>query len=703
MKASDMTRLYYLTFRCILILFGISLSFGLQSNHALSYPVKTVVYGDYTYTLYPEKHQGSKLVIEHGSETKTLSLDFYADIGGWQHDSYPYNIDIAVNRNGVILVYTGYYNDDGAFLLNQYDFDGVIKKENIWVGSEAYGGHRGSVKTLNNGSFLVVWQSFWPNGYPDLRPQELGYVVGRVVSSDVTKLGKTFIISAGSTLLANDYPPVITQDADGFISVAWQEYESVVGGGIVDVDSKPINQLMYGTDGDDTIYGYDGEDKIVGEGGSDTLDGGTGDDEVAGNDGNDQLVGGDGSDSLEGGAGNDQINGDGSLDGTLNQQVAVATNRAKKSKDTVRFQGRFSEYKIIYNSKTKTFIVQDKVRNRDGKDVVRNVESFRFKDVRKSAESLMKPPSVAKSSAELADDGEEYELTDDLYTVEVVSGANKSPIGRGADEVRSRVSVDYLSPDTKSVSLLGSDDLRVTGNTLDNTITGNSGDNVLMGGVGHDKLIGGAGDDTFFGGTVDVLGAETDTVSFETSLSPVRFSLSNTSTPQDTISAGYDRLTGKSSIENLIGGAAQDTLIGSVAANVLQGGDGDDVLLGLGGADTLVGNSGRDVIDAGADRDADIVVILATSDSPVGVRRDVVKNFTSGMDVLDLSNVDANIATTGKQSFAFNGFTAKSHSIWMTRSGLNVIVEGDVNGDAVADFEVLIENMNMLGAEQIRL
>ena len=42
------------------------------------------------------------------------------------------------------------------------------------------------------------------------------------------------------------------------------------------------------------------------------------------------------------------------------------------------------------------------------------------------------------------------------------------------------------------------DDLKGTGNALDNTLVGNAGNNVLDGGAGADAMSGEAGDDTYF-------------------------------------------------------------------------------------------------------------------------------------------------------------------------------------------------------------
>ena len=57
-----------------------------------------------------------------------------------------------------------------------------------------------------------------------------------------------------------------------------------------------------------------------------------------------------------------------------------------------------------------------------------------------------------------------------------------------------------LENNVEHLRLFGSDDLRGTGNALDNSITGNGGNNVLSGGIGNDVLDGGADNDALYGG-----------------------------------------------------------------------------------------------------------------------------------------------------------------------------------------------------------
>jgi hypothetical protein len=54
--------------------------------------------------------------------------------------------------------------------------------------------------------------------------------------------------------------------------------------------------------------------------------------------------------------------------------------------------------------------------------------------------------------------------------------------------------------------------------------------------------------------------------------------------------------------------------------------------------------------------------------------------------------------TAGDQALIFNNQTAKANTIWYAGSGSDVIVRGDVTGDATADFEILVKAVSSLTA-----
>lgn len=150
-----------------------------------------------------------------------------------------------------------------------------------------------------------------------------------------------------------------------------------------------------------------------------------------------------------------------------------------------------------------------------------------------------------------------------------------------------------------SITLAGSNDLNVNGNTGANTIVGSDGDNTINGLLGRDELFGGRGNDTLNGG------------------------------------AGIDILNGGFGADILLGGQSADRLIGDQGDDELFGQAGRDTLRGGNGADLLVGGAGNDVMTGGARED--------TFRFEDGFGTDVIRRFSADLagEVIDLSAVTA--------------------------------------------------------------
>ena len=125
---------------------------------------------------------------------------------------------------------------------------------------------------------------------------------------------------------------------------------------------------------------------------------------------------------------------------------------------------------------------------------------------------------------------------------------------------------------------------------------------------------------------------------------------------------GRDTITG---VENVTSGAGDDTLRGSSVSNKLIGNNGDDTLAGFGGDDTLGGGGGNDILKGGVGKDillggagADTFVFTNTSHSSATISRaDIIKDFTGGVDKIDLSAIDASTVLAGNNIFTFDGTT----------------------------------------------
>lgn len=227
------------------------------------------------------------------------------------------------------------------------------------------------------------------------------------------------------------------------------------------------------------------------------------------------------------------------------------------------------------------------------------------------------------------------------------------------------------------------------GDSNDNDLDGQGGDDHLYGRAGDDYLNGRAGDDVLEGGSGnDVLNGDggNDTASYAHATAAVQVSLMLTGV-QNTGGAGSDQLI---KMENLTGSAYGDTLTGNNAANTLDGGAGNDKLDGGNGADVLIGGSGADILTGGLGNDR--FVFNALSDSPLS-GGDRITDFKHGGDIIDLSAIDADALHTGNQAFHYIGETGFTHQAGELRKvtgpdGIHVF--GDVDGDGVADFHILV-------------
>jgi Ca2+-binding RTX toxin-like protein len=169
---------------------------------------------------------------------------------------------------------------------------------------------------------------------------------------------------------------------------------------------------------------------------------------------------------------------------------------------------------------------------------------------------------------------------------------------------------------------------------------------------------------------------------------------------------GNDTLFGFTSADTLNGGSGDDTLVGGGSNDTLIGGGGNDVLSGRIGNDTLTGGKGRDLLSGNGGQD--IFDFNSTRESGKGAKADVIFDFASGQDTIDLVGIDAKTTVGGNQSFKFIGQQAFHDKAGELRfkavaaQGL-VVVQGDVNGDGRADFEIKVNGVGTLNAADFDL
>jgi Ca2+-binding RTX toxin-like protein len=295
---------------------------------------------------------------------------------------------------------------------------------------------------------------------------------------------------------------------------------------------------------------------------------------------------------------------------------------------------------------------------------------------------------------------------DDVFILDNRADIATELASQGTDTVRT-VFGTTLGSYLENLTLLGTEDVSGKGNALHNVLTGNAGANRLHGEAGNDTVSGGTGNDWLDGGTgVDQLrgGVGDDTYVIDNigdrvfegkgqGIDAVRSKLSFQ------LSGNVENLvlTGNAAIDGT-GNALNNTLTGNAWANLLTGGAGNDVLNGGRGRDSLFGGKGADQLSGGLDAVRDVFIFKAVSDSTPGAGRDRILDFRAGVDDIDLHDIDANMRSAGNQTFDFSGKTAAAHSVWYVKTGANLIVRADVNGDRVADLEIAVLGHNALSA-----
>ena len=161
--------------------------------------------------------------------------------------------------------------------------------------------------------------------------------------------------------------------------------------------------------------------------------------------------------------------------------------------------------------------------------------------------------------------------------------------------------------------------------------------------------------------------------------------------------SGNDKIYGNGGKDVLYGDAGSDMLYGHTGNDLLSGGSGNDTLQGGSQSDTLIGGSGADKLYGGSDNVRDIFDFNNISESKRGSSyHDRIYNFKSGIDDVDLRTIDANMRSAGDQAFKFGGTSKTAYGVWYTKSGSDVMVYGDVNGDKVADFEIQLVGVSKL-------
>lgn len=445
----------------------------------------------------------------------------------------------------------------------------------------------------------------------------------------------------------------------------------------------------YGTEGDDLVLnGTIDADNLYRLGGNDVLLGGDGDDLIDGGSGNDHLDGGAGANRLLGGDGDDFF---------MMQHEGDTTAQGGAGNDAFYLGAGYGWYDFI-----------------DG-------------GAGSNDQLGLQGMYTGAQYAQLS-----------FANVEVLLRLSGNDT-RFGDTSGSFYSYDVTTYDTNVAAggqlVIDANALRPGENFSFNGGSESDGSFFIYAGQGTDVLIGGARDDVFLfrdpggftaadrldggGGTLDQLGLRGD----YTGANALIFEAATMTRMEEIVLiSGFDTRFGSASgvahsydvtlhDANLAAGQLATIDAGSLTGSErlsfngaaetngrfqLFGGQGDDTLIGGSGGDMLHGNVGADILTGGGGSD---VLHYDSVNESNAAGRDTITGFARGFDKIDLSRIDASAVADGDNAFGFIGpaaFSGVAGQLRAYQNGTGWMVEGDVDGDGVADLLIMVETATPL-------
>ncbi len=340
---------------------------------------------------------------------------------------------------------------------------------------------------------------------------------------------------------------------------------------------------------DDILKGSDGNDSILSGGGQDTINAMSGDDDIDAGQGDDVVNGMEGQDWIQGGEGSDILMGD--------------------DQDDRVYATRIGDYMDILNeTENTTILTRDWLAGGEGNDLLvgsageNGLSGGAGNDIIYAGsgnDSIMGDSDISARNTEWNYTDSDGVRTFINTTSRLMVESDYDDIvyaGAGNDWVLAEAGDDVI------YGQAGNDFLSGDGAEVDSVMHGND---VIDGGEGEDILKGGGGNDLLYGGTHnDLLRGDGDIAGNEQGDDDLRGE------------SGDDELMGEGGNDTLSGGEGNDQLLGDAVElesqyhgkDWLEGGSGDDKLWGQGESDTLFGGTGNDYIEgdyAGIDNQAD--------------------------------------------------------------------------------------------------
>jgi Ca2+-binding RTX toxin-like protein len=532
-------------------------------------------------------------------------------------------------------------------------------------------------------------------------------------------------------ILGTDDAELLNGGEDNDTITALAGDDTVYGGGTV---SGGSDDLIFGGDGNDSLDGRGGNDTLWGGFGNDYLYGDGQDDLLYGDAGKDGLSGGDGSDTLYGGDGNDWLNG--IRFDTDTEALDVLYGGA--GNDTLR-SGTWEEWNVVVDATLVGGIGNDLYYIDSATDVVvENPDegfdhlvaygfSVNLLDIQNIESAVAEGDGLSLQGSDIANQlkviGEDSTIRggagDDKIDLlgsglvygdggnDTIAGAYSIELvyGGAGDDVVTLKGRESGRPDPRSLyggagddSLTSQSQAGIFGGTGNDTLNAadvSKGKSTLFGGAGDDIIfgarighfVGGAGDDTYYYCGPDIVekaGGGYDVVISDRDIRVLKG-----------VELEELRLRKNADTGRIFGGSGDEKIFGSDGMNFLFGGQGDDTIQAGGGRagaiDYIFGGVGADLLFGGHGEDLFNYSMATHSNKENGYDR--ITDFRSNEDTIWLSRMEGGTFVGSK------AFSGEVDEVRYQRS--TGWLEGDMNGDGIADWRIKFLNKVNLQADDL--
>lgn len=287
---------------------------------------------------------------------------------------------------------------------------------------------------------------------------------------------------------------------------------------------------------------------------------------------------------------------------------------------------------------------------------------------------------------------------DDIFIVDSTADVVKEQGGQGIDAVRTNLRSYSLPGNVEDLVFTGALAAALNGNSIANTIRGGTADDVLNGLGGNDLLDGSAGNDRLDGGT----GADQMTGGTGNDLYLVD---SGSDVVVESAGGGTDRISASVSIA-LTANVENLTLTGSNAINGTGNALSNRIEASLGKNVLTGGDSSDRFVFVGATQQNSAFTTGATAST-----RDIITDFQTGLDRIDLSAIDASVRSffdlydndafhriSAARSFSGNSSATLIYYHEYSNGAWRTIVAGNIDNDSTPEFQIELAGQMVLGS-----